>query len=138
MTGRLRRALTVLCAAAALSVAGAGSAGAHPTGQKPTVLDLYLSKQSLLHFHQALHAHLADDRGNPVSGAYIRMYTPGHAKLCQTVTDAHGDANCDAPLAAPTEVVNETLNGYYARFDGDDHHLPAEAHAPSTLVAGDI
>ncbi len=138
MSNRLQRTLAVVCAAAALTLTGSAAAQAEHHTAKATVLDLYMSKQSLLHTHQILRAHLTDDHGNPISGAYIRMYTPGHALLCQRVTDTHGDATCDAPLAAPTELVNETVNGYNARFDGSDRYLPAEAHAPATLVVGDI
>ncbi|MBT2385467.1 hypothetical protein [Streptomyces sp. ISL-11] len=138
MSQPFKRAFAVLCAATALGLSGSVTAEAYDHAPKATILDLYMGKQALLNTHQTLRAHLTDDHGNPVSGAYIRMYTPGHSMLCQRATDSHGDATCDAPLAPPAELVNETVNGYNARFDGNDRYLPAEAHAPATLVAGDL
>ncbi|MBT2384958.1 hypothetical protein [Streptomyces sp. ISL-11] len=138
MRSQLRRTLAVVCAAAVLSLAGVANAAVHPHAKRSTILDLDMSKQSLLNFHQILHAHLTNESGEPVPGANIRMFTPGHALLCERVTDTRGDATCDAPLAAPLELVNENVNGCNARFDGSDHYLPSEAHAPATLVIGDM
>jgi hypothetical protein len=78
---------------------------------------------------RGLRARLTEaDSGAPVVGQLVVFeVNSDQAFLCQAYTDANGFAECNAPLPGPLTLVQLTLGGYRAQFDGSPDYLPAEA-----------